>query len=118
MPCRWVTVRGRRVRLAGPVGAATMTTLTSIVSPALRLAELGLIYASHSPGVSIDQLREAVIRIWWDEEKGYFAEARFWPGATPIYTALTPEQAHNLEGPTADPSLIAMCFERKEPVDA
>ena len=118
MPCRWVTIRGRRVRLAGPVGAATEVTQTALVAPALRLAALGLIYASHSPGVSIEQLRKAVIRIWRDEEKGYFAEARFWPGATPIYTALTPEQAHNLEGPEPDPSLIAMVFERKEPVDA
>ncbi|KPJ52073.1 MAG: hypothetical protein AMJ37_03605 [Dehalococcoidia bacterium DG_18] len=118
MPCRWVTIAGKRVRLAGPVGAATAVTQTGIVSPALRLAALGLIYASHSPGVSIEQLRKAVIRVWWNEERGYFAEARFWPGATPIYTALTPEQAHNLEGPEPDPSLIAMVFERKEPVDA
>jgi hypothetical protein len=118
MPCRLVTIAGQHIRLGGPVGPATVTTQTAIVAPALRLAALGLIYASHSPGVSIEQLREATIRIWWDEEKGYFAEARFWPGAAPIYTALTPEQARNLEGPESDPSLIAMCFDKKEPVDA
>ena len=118
MPCRWITIRGKHVRLDGPVGASTMTTQTAILSPALRLAALGLVYVTHSPAISIEQLRKAVLRVWWNEERGHFAEARFWPGATPIYTELTPEQAHNLEGPDADPSLIAMCFDRKEPVDA
>lgn len=118
MPCRWITVKGRRVKLGGNVGPATMTVTTAILSPALRLAALGLVYVSHSPRVSIEQLRKAIIRVWRDDEKGYFAEARFWPGAAPIYTALTPEQARNLEGPEPDPSLIAMCFDRREPVDA
>jgi len=84
----------------------------------MRLAALGLVYASHSPGVSIEELKDAIIRVFWNEERGYFAEARFTPKSPPIYTALTPDQAHNLEGPEPDPSLIALVFERKEPVDA
>lgn len=95
-----------------------MVTSTAALSPAQRLEALGLVYAAHSPGVSIEELRDASIRVWRDDEKGYFAEARFKPGAPPIYTSLTPEQARNLEGPEPDPSLIAMVFERKEPVDA
>jgi len=118
MPCKWVTIAGKHVKLGGKVGVATMTTQTGVLSPALRLAALGLIYASHSPRVTVEELRDAVIRVWRDEEKGYFAEARFKPGAPPIYTALTAEQAHNLEGPEPDPSLIALVFERREPVDA
>lgn len=118
MPCRWVTVRGKHVKLTGPVGAASTLTQTGALLPELRLAELGLVYASHSPGVSLEELRDATIRIWRDEEKGYFAEARFSPGSPPIYTALTREQALNLEGPEPNPSLIAMVFERREPVDA
>ena len=108
MPCRY------RPRW-GKVAAPTETTMTASLSPALRLAQLGLVYASHSPRVTIEELRDAVVRVWWDEERGYFAEARFSPAAPPIYTPLTPEQARNLSGPEPDPSLIAMVFERKEP---
>lgn len=86
------------------------------LSPALRLAELGLVYASHSPGVSIEELRDAIIRVWHDEERGYFAEARFTPTSPAIYTLLTPDQALNLTGPEPDPSLIATVFERREPI--
>jgi len=102
----------------GKVGPPTETTQTASLSPALRLAALGLLYAAASPRITIEELRDAIIRVWHDEEKGYFAEARFSPGAPPIYTPLTPEQAHNLEGPEPDPSLIALVFERREPVDA
>jgi hypothetical protein len=140
MPCRWTTVteeeekkewdpeRGewktirvgvsRYVRLEGPVGPATMTTQTAMLSPAARLAALGLVYVAHSPRISINQLRKAVVRVFWNEERGYFAEARFTPESPPIYTALTPAQARNLEGPEPDPSLIAMVFDKREPVDA
>ena len=111
MPCRW------RPRW-GKVRAPTTQTQTGSLAPALRLAELGLVYASHSPGYTIEELRDAIIRIWRDEEKGYFSEARFKPGAPPIDTVLTAEEAKNLMGSEPDPSLIAMVFERKEPVDA
>jgi len=76
------------------------------------------VYASHSPGVTIEELRESVIRVWHNDETGYFAEARFHKDAPPIYTPLTTEQAKNLEGPEPDPSLIALVFDHKEPVDA
>jgi len=118
MPCNWITVAGKRIKLGGGVSRPTTTTQTAIIPPAVRLIALGLIYASHSPPVYTEQLREATIRIWYNEERGYFAEARFKPGDPPIYTALTTDQAHNLEGPEPDPSLIALVFDRTEPVDA
>jgi hypothetical protein len=118
MPCRWVTIAGKHVKLGGVITAPTTSTQTGILSPALRLAALGLVYVSHSPGYTIEELQDAVIRVWRDDEKGYFAEARFRPGAPPIYTSLTFEQAQNLIGPEPDPHLIAMVFDRKEPVDA
>lgn len=118
MPCKWVTIRGKRVKLGGGVGAPTQTTQTAILSPALRLAALGLLYAAHSPRVTTEELKDAVLRVWWNEERGYFAEARFTPKSPPIYSALTRDQAKNLEGPEPDPSLIAMAFQRTEPVDA
>jgi len=116
MPCRWITVAGKHIKLSGPVAGPTQQQQTGLVMPALRLAALGLLYASHSPRVTIEELREAVIRVWRDEEKGYFAEARLTPKLAPIYTALTTEQAQNLMGPEPDPHLIALVFDRKEPV--
>lgn len=111
MPCRW------RPRW-GKAGPSTTTTQTASLSPGLILIALGLVYTSHSPGVSLEEIREGVIRVWHNDETGYFAEARFSPGSPPIYTPLTVEQAKNLEGPEPDPSLIALVYDRKEPVDA
>jgi len=116
MGCGWITVGGKHIRIAGGVSQPTQQHAAGLLLPSLRLAALGLLYASGSPTVSIEELRDAIIRIWRDEEKGYFAEARFSPGAPPIYTMLTAEQAQNLLGPEADPHLIAMVFERKEPL--
>ena len=74
MPCKWVTVRGRRVKIGGSVTAATATMQMATLAPSLRLAELGLLYASGSPTVTLEELRDAVVRVWWNEERGWFAE--------------------------------------------
>ena len=118
MPCKWVTIAGRRVKLGGRVGAATTVTQIAGISAAVIAGALAQIAIFRSPRVTPEEAREASIRVWRDEEKGYFAEARLHPGDPPVYTALTLEQAHNLQGPEPDPSLIALVFERKEPVDA
>lgn len=118
MPCRWVTAAGRRVRLTGTVGAATMTTQIAAVTAAVIAGAIISVEIFHSPRVTPEEAREAGIRIWWNEERGYFAEARLHPHDPPIYTALTRDQARNLEGPEPDPSLIALVFNRREPADA
>jgi len=118
MPCRWVTVHGKSVRLTGRVGAATTVSQIAGISAAVIAGALAQIAIFRSPRVTPEEARDAVIRVWRDEEKGYFAEARLRPGDQPIYTPLTPLQARNLEGPEPDPSLIAMLFSRKESVDA
>lgn len=118
MPCRWVTVAGRHVRLTGRVGAATTVTQIAAVTAAMIAGALAQVAIFRSPRITPEEAREASVRVWRDEEKGYFAEARLHPGDPPIYTALTPEQARNLEGPEPDPSLIAMVLSVKESVDA
>ena len=95
-----------------------MTTQIAAVTAAVIAGVVVSVAIFHSPRVTPEEAREAIIRVWWNEEKGYFAEAKLHPGDLPIYTALTPGQATNLRGPEPDPSLIALCFERKEPVDA
>lgn len=118
MPCRWVTIAGKHVRFGGTVGSATIVSQIAGISAAVIAGALAQIAIFRSPRVTPEEAREASVRVWRDEEKGYFAEARLNPGDQPIYTALTPEQARNLEGPEPDPSLIAMLFHKKEPVDA
>lgn len=118
MPCRWVTVRGRHVRLAGRVGAATTVTQIAGISAAIIAGALAQVAIFRSPRVTPEEAREASVRVWLDEEKGYFAEARLRPGDPPVYTSLTPGQATNLRGPEPDPSLIAELFRRQEPVNA
>lgn len=118
MPCRWVTVRGTHVRLTGPVGSATMVAQIAGISAAIIAGALAQVAIFRSPRVTPEEAREASVRVWRDEEKGYFAEARLRPGGPPVYTSLTRQQATILQGPDPDPSLIAMLFSRKEPVDA
>lgn len=118
MPCRWVTIRGKRVRLSGPVGPPTIVTEIASITAMLIVASLAAVAVFHSPRITPEEAKDASLRIWLDDEKGYFAEARLRPGAPPIYTALTAEQAQRLKGPEPDPSLIALAFELKEPVDA
>lgn len=118
MPCRWVTIKGRRVKLGGRVGAPTAVIQIAAVTAAVISGALAQIAIFHSPRITPEEARDAGVRVWFDEEKGYFAEARLRPGATPIYTALTPEQATNLKGPVPDPALVARLFERKEPAAA
>ena len=118
MPCKWVTIAGRHVKLGGRVGAPTTVAQIAGISAAMIAGALAQVAIFRSPRVTPEEAREASVRVWLDEEKGYFAEARLRPGDPPIYTALTPEQATNLRGPEPDPSLIAKVFERKEPLDA
>lgn len=118
MPCRWVTVRGRHVRLSGPVGAATTVSQIAGITAAVIAGALAQVAIYRSPRITPEEAREALVRVWRDEEKGFFAEARLHPGDPPIYTSLTPLQATNLRGPEPDPSLIAELFKQREPVEA
>lgn len=75
-----------------------------------RLHTLGLEYAGASPGFTAEELKNATIKVWLDIESGWMAEARFRPGAPPIYRKLTAEQAISLIKREETPKLIAQLF--------
>lgn len=58
-----------------------------------RLRTLGLVYASASPGYSREELKDAVIKVWWDDETGFMTEARFRRRSPPIYNSISAEDA-------------------------
>jgi len=58
-----------------------------------RLRTLGLVYASASPRYSREELKDAIIKVWWDDEMGFMTEARFKPKSPPIYRSISAEDA-------------------------
>jgi hypothetical protein len=82
-----------------------------------RLRALGLEFAAASPRIHISELEEATVRVWFDIEQEWLAEARLSPGAPPIYHSLTTEEAVSLIKETPTPELIASLFHVTEPVD-
>lgn len=114
MPCRWVTIEGRRVRV-GPVDRPVVARPEPVLSPRERLEKLGLFYAFGSPEISIEELRDAIIRVWHDPEKGYMVEARLSPRKPPIYHYVSADEARQLESGEYPPDLIARLFTPTEP---
>lgn len=115
MGCRWETIAGRRVRI-GPVTPAPPVERVAEISPAERLRALGLFYAAGSPQVTVEELKEATIRVFKHGEMGYLAEARFKPGDAPIYHYVSAEEAELIRTGEIPPELIAKLFEPAEPV--
>lgn len=83
----------------------------SVVS---RLERLGLVYAGASPGFTIEELRDATVTVWLDDEVGWMAEARFTPASPPIYRSLTNEEAAAFIKDEASGPLIAKVFTKDE----
>lgn len=81
-----------------------------------RLSALGLVYAGHSPGFTIEELWQATIRVFKLAETGYLAEARFKPGDLPIYHYVSEEEAESIKTGEFSPELIVTLFTRQEPV--
>lgn len=114
MGCRWITVRGRRQRI-GPTTPIEAPFELSELSISLRLAALGLVLAMHSPGYTIEELKDAIIRLWRRGEGGDLAEVRIKPGDPPIYHVVTPDQAKMIESGEVPPELIADLVTPAEP---
>jgi hypothetical protein len=114
MGCRWITVKGKRTRVGATTPVAAPLAITEL-SIELRLASLGLGLATHSPGYTIEELKDAIIRLWKREEGGDLAEVRMRPGAPPIYHVVTPEQAKSIESGDITPELIADLVTSTEP---
>lgn len=79
-----------------------------------RLHALGLEYAGASPGFTAEELEKAVVKVWYDIEESWFAEARFKPGSPPIYRSLTAEEAVSFIKHEETPALIARVFTEDE----
>lgn len=105
-----------RGKLLGVVGQKFPRT-TSILTETdmlLRMEEIGIGYAGASPGFTIEELKDAILKIWWDDESGFMAEARFRPGSTPIYHSLPNEDAFLFLTKQETPALIARAFTEDE----
>ena len=114
MGCKWKTIRGRRVRV-GATTAIGAPVVAGELSITLRLAALGLVLATHSPSYTIEELKDAIIRLWRREEGGDLAEVRIKPGAPPIYHVVTPEQSRMIEDGEVSGELIADLVHPTEP---
>ncbi|MBU2177755.1 MAG: hypothetical protein KJ556_21895 [Gammaproteobacteria bacterium] len=75
-----------------------------------RLQALGLEYAHGSPGFTAEELKNAKIRVWYDIEESWQAEARFKPDSKPIYRSISAEDAVALIKHEETPALIAHLF--------
>ena len=115
MGCKWVTIDGRRQRI-GPVEPTLPVVEVKVLSPAERLRALGLFYAAGSPTVTLEELRQATIRLFNHGEMGWLVEARFKPGDLPIYHYVSDEEAELIRSGEITPALIAHLFEPVEPV--
>lgn len=112
--CVWKTVAGKRVRF-GPVAGPIHLEALKRENVRERMAALGLVVVSASPELTIDDLRDAVLTLWLDPEKGYLMEARIKPGATPIYHSIGQLEATAWEAGAPTPEFIARMFTRVEP---
>lgn len=79
-----------------------------------RLRTLGLVYASASPGYTREELKDAVIRTWWDDEMGFMTEARFRRGSHPIYNSISAEDAALFIKGEETGEMIATAFHEDE----
>ena len=114
MGCAWKTIRGRRVRVGA---AAPSRPLTSLEIGGLLdlLAGAGIKFVSLSPEVAVEELRDAVLRIWHDPETGYMAEVRTSPTAPPVYHKISDQEARLLQARRPPPQLMARLFAHEEP---
>lgn len=114
MGCEWTMIAGKRVKLSA-VEAARPRERIKEENVRERMAKLGLVIVSASPELTIDDLRDAVLRLWRDPETGYLMEARFYPSADPVYHSISQEEATRWESGRPTPEFIARMFRRDDP---
>lgn len=116
MGCEWTIIAGKRIKLSA-VEAARPRARIKEENVRERMAKLGLVVVSASPELTIDDLRDAVLRLWLDPETGYLMEARMTPGAAPIYHSISQLEATAWEAGAPPPEFIARMFTPVEPAD-
>ena len=97
--------------------AAPSRTVTSMeIGAALDLlAAAGISFVRLSPEVPVEELQDAVLRIWHDEETGYMAEVRTSPKAPPVYHKLSDQESRLLQARRPPPELMQRLFSHEEP---
>lgn len=113
MGCRWKTVKGRRVRV-DTVSGPLSTKLLAGFSVADLLGEIRARMVTGSPTFTVEELRDAVIRLYYDEEKGYYVEVRRHPSLPPVIRYITQAEATRLEVNRPSPEFIARIFDWPE----
>jgi len=105
-----------RGKLLGVIGQKTarQTSIILHVDMLSRMQTLGLEYASHSRGYTIEDLKDAVLKLWWDDEEGFMSEGRIKPGSPPIYRRLTDKEAFIFIKGEETGALIATAFTEDE----
>ena len=116
MGCRWKTVKGHRTR-SEPVGGAVSPDLLASFSIGDLLAEISARMISGSPTFTAEELRDAVLRLWLDPERGYVAEVRRHPSLTPVYLSISQADADKLVAHRPTPHFLANLFDWPEVPD-
>jgi len=114
MGCRWITIRGRRVRV-GPAAPARLASLEELGDILDLLSVAGVKFVRLSPEVPIEELENPVLRIWLDPETGYMVEVRSGPAAPPIYHHITADEARSLQIRRPSRELLERLFSPEEP---
>jgi len=99
----------------GPVGSSVNALSLSVIGVVGVMTIMKMLSVKGSAEFTLEELREATVRIWRDPEKGYFTEARFAPKSPPIYRPISPVEASawQIERPTS--AMIAHAFQVYEP---
>lgn len=100
-----------------PVGAAVQSPgrFQRAVAPILNA--LDVLFISGSGTFSVAELEQAEFTVYFDTERGYFAEMRLTPNSPPFYKSLTAPEAAQLRRELPPPALIAQLFTGDEPRD-
>jgi len=100
---------GKRGALLAEVGKKFPRTTIPIakVSVWQRMKRLFLGWISGSPIYTIDELKDATIKLWHDVESGWMSEARIRPSALPIYHSVSDEVAMAILKDELTPEMMA-----------
>ena len=108
------TARRASTREIRPTAEPTLTSSMGVSDIFGRMEELGLGFLRASPEISRELLAEAQVRVWFDSEQGWKAEARMRPGAPPIYHQISSEEAISILQDRATPELLAKLLHPEE----
>ena len=99
------------------VSGSISTNLLASFSIGDLLAEIQARMISGSPTFTAEDLRDAVVRLWLDQERGYVAEVRRHPSLTPVYLSISRADADRLVAHRPTAHFLANLFDWPEVPD-